>query len=132
MKPRPPAFSLGEKHCQPTRLQLWASDGVDRRQLGQKHNERVTIDLMTRGSIQLSMGRWQTHSGHDYNPGKVTDMTTTPISALSPAAKRLRKPVLLKGQGRVNPQPSGHFGNQKRKHSPTHLLPECFPKLQEN
>lgn len=58
---------------------------------------------MTKGSIQPSMGRWQTHSGHDYNPGKVTDRVTTQISALSPAAKRLQKPVLLKGQGRVNP-----------------------------
>lgn len=43
------------------------------------------------------------HSGRDYSPGKVTDMTTVQISALSPAAKSLPKPVLLKDQGRENP-----------------------------
>lgn len=123
MKSRPFSFFLLEKALPaPPGLNSGCDEG-DWRRLGQKHYERVTTDLMTKGSIQWSAGRWQTHSGRDYNPGKVTDMSAAQLSALSPAAKRLQ----VKGSREKEPQPSDHFGNQKRKHSPPHLRQNVFP-----
>lgn len=114
-------FSLGESTASPTRLELWVCDEGDWRRLGQKHDERVTADLMTKGSLQWSNTQWQ----GDRYVGRAA-LCTKPCCQLASETSS------IKGLREEEPQPSGHFGNQKRKHSPTHLLPECVPKLQEN
>lgn len=116
MKSRPFVFFLLEKALPvPPGLNSGCDEG-DWRRLGQKHDERVTADLITKGSIQWSNTQWQgdRYVGHAALCAK-------------PCCQPASETRSIKGSREKEPQPSGHFGNQKRKHSPPHLRQNVFP-----